>query len=233
MEAFPTPQALVSAGKRKWEKFLHTQQLARPQTYQKRMEIFACAAEFVSGQALTRAKSRLALARVRMLRVLKSQIDSYRAEIEKLFAQHPDHDLFGSLPGAGPKIAPRLLGEIGSDRSRFEDPSALQCLAGTAPVSYQSGQIHKVYLRRHCNKLLRHAVHLWANLSRQSCPWAAVYYQQLRTRGKSHACALRCLGQRWLKILWKMWHTHTPYDAELHARNQLKHGSWVLKIQNA
>ena len=33
VEAFPTPQALVSAGKRKWEKFLHTQQLARPQTY--------------------------------------------------------------------------------------------------------------------------------------------------------------------------------------------------------
>jgi hypothetical protein len=41
-----------------------------------------------------------------MLRVLQSQIDSYRAEIEKLFAQHPDHDLFGSLPDAGPKIAP-------------------------------------------------------------------------------------------------------------------------------
>jgi transposase len=231
--SFPTPQALVSAGKRKWEKFLHTEHLARPQTYQKRMEIFAHAAEFVSGQALTRAKSRLALARVRMLRVLQSQIDSYRAQIEKLFAEHPDHDLFGSLPGAGPKIAPRLLGEIGSDRSRFEDPCALQCLAGTAPVSYQSGQIHKVYLRRHCNKLLRQAVHLWANLSRQSCPWAAVYYEQLRTRGKNHACALRSLGQRWLKILWKMWQTGTRYDAELHARNQLKHGSWVLKIQHA
>jgi hypothetical protein len=27
--------------------------------------------------------------------------------------------------------------------------------------------------------------------------------------------------------------TGTRYDAELHARNQLKHGSWVLKIQNA
>jgi hypothetical protein len=139
-----------------------------------------------------------------MLRVLRSQIDSYRTEIEKLFAQHPDHDLFGSLPGAGPKIAPRPLGEIGSDRSRFEDPSALQCLAGTAPVSYQSVQMHKVYLRRHCNKPLRHA---GANPSRQSCPLAAVSYEQLRTRGKNHGCALRCLGQRWLKILWKMWQT--------------------------
>ena len=76
-------------------------------------------------------------------------------------------------------------------------------------------------------------MHLWANLSRKSCPWAAVYYEQLRTRGKSHACGLRGLGQRWLKILWKMWQTGTRYDAELHARNQLKHGSWVLKIQHA
>ena len=91
LEAFPTPQALASAGKRKWEKFLHTERLARPQTYEKRMEIFAHATGFVSGQALTRAKSRLALARARMLRVLQSQIDSYHAEIEKLFAQHPDH----------------------------------------------------------------------------------------------------------------------------------------------
>jgi transposase len=233
VERFPTPQLLLAAGKRKWEKFLHTHRLARSQTYQKRLESFARAGEFVSGEALTRSKSRLALARVRMLRTLQGQLDAYRTEIEKLFAEHPDHNLFGSLPGAGPKIAPRLLGEIGSDRARYEDPTGLQCLAGTAPVSYQSGQIHKVYLRRHCNKPLRHAVHLWANSSRRYCAWAAVYYDQLRARGKSHACALRCLGQRWLKILWKMWQTGTPYDSELHTRNQLQHGSWVLKIQSA
>ena len=233
VERFPTPQLLLAAGKRKWEKFLHTHRLARSQTYQKRLESFARAGEFVSGEALTRSKSRLALARVRMLRTLQGQLDAYRTEIEKLFAEHPDHKLFGSLPGAGPKIAPRLLGEIGSDRARYEDPTGLQCLAGTAPVSYQSGQIHKVYLRRHCNKPLRHAVHLWANSSRRYCAWAAVYYDQLRARGKSHACALRCLGQRWLKILWKMWQTGTPYDSELHTRNQLQHGSWVLKIQSA
>jgi transposase len=233
VESFPTPEALSAAGKRKWEKFLHTHRLVRAQTYERRLEIFARAGEFVSGEALTRAKSRLALARARLLRTLQGQLDAYRAEIEKLFAQHPDHDLFGSLPGAGPKLAPRLLGEIGADRTRFADPTSLQCLAGTAPVSYQSGQIHKVHLRRHCNKALRHAVHLWANLSRQSCTWAAVYYNQLRERGKSHACALRCLGQRWLKILWKMWQTSTAYDPETHTRNQLKHGSWVLKIQSA
>lgn len=231
VERFPTPQLLQAAGQRRWEKFLHSHRLARPQTYDKRLEIFARAGEFVSGEALTRAKSRLALARVGMLRTLATQLAAYRAEIEKLFARHPDHPLFGSLPGAGPKIAPRLLGEIGADRARFADAGGLQCLAGTAPVSYQSGQIHKVYLRRHCNMALRHTVHLWANESRQFCSWAAVYYDQLKERGHSHARALRCLGQRWLKILWKMWQTSTAYDPDLHARNQLKHGSWVLKLQ--
>jgi transposase len=137
-----------------------------------------------------------------------------------------------SLPGAGDKIAPHLLAEIGDDRALFPDAQGLQCLAGTAPVSYQSGQIHRVYLRRQCNKSLRNVVHLWANLSREFCPWTATYYAALRAKGKSHACALRALGQRWLKIVWKMWQTRTLYDADLHARNQLKHGSWVLQLVN-
>jgi hypothetical protein len=58
-----------------------------------------------------------------------------------------------------------------------------------------------------------------------------VYYQQLRAKGKSHAMALRCLGQRWLKILWKMWQTKKCYDPNFHMANQLKHGSWVLTVK--
>jgi transposase len=232
VEAFPTPQALVSAGKRRWDKFLHTHKLYRPQTYEKRLELFSNATQFCASDALTQAKSRLAVTRAKQLRVLQVQLEDYRRQIETLFGQHPDHDLFGSLPGAGPKIAPRLLSELGEDRDRFESPQVLQCYAGTAPVSYQSGPVHKVHVRWHCNKILRHTVHLWANLSRHDCPWAETYYQSLRQRGKSHACALRCLGQRWLKILWKMWQTRTCYDAELHQQNQLRNGSWVLKLQN-
>jgi hypothetical protein len=171
--------------------------LYRAQTYEKRIELFAKATEFCASDALTQAKSRLAVTRAKQLRVLQAQLEAYRRQIETLFAQHPDHDLFGSLPGTGPKLAPRLLAELGEDRARFESPQDLQCNAGTAPVSYQSGPIHKVYVRWHCNKALRHTVYLWANLSRHDCAWADTYYQTLRQRGKSHACALRCLGQRW------------------------------------
>lgn len=230
IQAFPTAQALTKAGRRRWEKFLHTQGLYRPQTYEKRLSIFSKAEEFCGAEAITRAKSRLAAALVATLKTVEKQLRDYRVAIQQLFEKHPDKDLFGSLPGTGPKLAPRLLSEVGADRNVFQSPQSLQCLAGTAPVSFKSGQMFKVYLRRSCNKHLRTAIHLWANLSRSEVPWAQQYYQAHRDKGQSHACALRCLGQRWLKILWKMWQTRTVYDADLHARNQQKHGSWLLAL---
>lgn len=231
VEAFPSAAALTKAGKRKWEKFLHSHRLYRPQTYQARIAAFGKAGEWKTSAPLVAAKSLYAVARCKQLRVLEAQLQAYRQRIEALFASHPDRGMFGSLPGAGPKLAPRLLSEIGSDRALYQNAQGLQCLAGTAPVSYQSGQLHKVHLRRACNKSLRHAMHLFADKSRAQCAWAATYYDALRERGKSHAQALRCLGQRWLKIIWKMWQTRTAYDGELHLKNQLAHGSWVLQIQ--
>ncbi|MBK8038647.1 MAG: IS110 family transposase [Verrucomicrobiaceae bacterium] len=144
------------------------------------------------------------MAKIKQLCTLDAQLDEYLRRIEALFASHADSGMFGSLPGAGPKLAPRLLSEIGSDRSLYDDAQGLQCIAGTAPVSYQSGKIAKVQMRRSCNRNLRHTMHMLADKSREKCTWASIYYDELRKRGKSHAQALRSLGQRWLKIMWKM-----------------------------
>jgi transposase len=233
VERFPTAADLLKAGKRAWEKFLHAHKLYRPQTYEARLESFAKAGQWHVNEGMVKAKSLYALAKARQLRVLESQLEEYRKRIAKLFESHPDSDLFGSLPGAGPKIAPRLLSEIGSDRALYPDAQGLQCVAGTAPVSFITGKIHRVQMRHACIKSLRYTVFLLADKSRAQSAWAATYYDALRQRGKSHAQALRSLGQRWLKILWKMWQSHTPYDANLHLKDQLAHGSWVLKLQPA
>ena len=134
------------------------------------------------------------------------------------------------MPGLGAKTPPRLAAEIGSIRERFEDPESLQTYGGTAPVTQQSGKSRRVKFRRACNKHLRSAVGFLADHSRKKCVWAQVYYERKRDQGMSHACALRCLGQRWMKILWKMWQTRTPYDEALHTRNQTRHGSWVVAL---
>jgi transposase len=230
VKRFATPEKLARAGKRRWEKFLHSHRLARPAQYEHRMEVFAHARDLVIPPAITRAKSRLALSLVHQLQCLQKQINGYRREIVRLFDQHARQELFDSLPGAGAHLAPRMLGECATATTRFANAQGLQCYAGTAPVQYQSGQVRRVRLRRACNKHLRAAVHLWAQCSRRECVWAETYYQRKRQEGKSHACALRCLGQRWLKILYRMLETDTPYNEALHTKNQTQHGPWDLTL---
>ena len=233
VERFPTPQALVKAGKRQWEKFLHTHKLYHPDWYQKRLAIFARADAFCGAEAMTAAKSVLVVALVKLLQTLEQQLAGYRSQIMECFRQHPAYQIFASLPGAGSKLAPRLLAELVALQSLADQPEVLQSVAGMSPVSYQSGKMAIVYLRRQCNRFLRATVHLWADLSRHYCEWARVYYDSHKKKGQSHACALRCLGMRWLKILCAMLRNQTPYDGELHARNQLQHGSWVLQLQTS
>lgn len=227
---FPTPQLLVKAGKRRWEKFLHTHKLWRPETAERRLAIFVKADQFKASDPIVQAKSQLALSLCKLLRTLDEQLAQYRQQIQTLFKDHPDHDLFGSLPGAKKVLAPRLLAAIGTDPNRYGSHQVLQCFAGTAPVNYQSGQINKTHVRRACDKFLRHTVHLWANCFRKASAWGQTYYENKRAKGMSHACALRCLGQRLLKIVFRMLSTKKPYDAELHALNQKRHGSWVLSL---
>lgn len=230
VERFPTPKELVDAGRRKQEKMLHALKLYRTATYERRLEIFARADQFVGAPGVTSAKRMLVLTTCRELRTLQTQMDEYRKRIEEIYAQHPDRDIFDSLPGTGPKLGPRLLSSCGEDRARFDSPEAMQCIAGTAPVSIHSGQMRIVKHRTACDKLFKHTVHLWANLSRAKCAWAQAYYQKKREQGKSHACALRCLGQRWIKILWRMWQNRETYDEAKHLKNQVTHGSWVIAL---
>ena len=227
---FPTPSKLQGAGKRRWEKFLHTHRLWRPTTLAKRLEIFAQANALASRASTVEAKSLLAVSLIGVLQALQSQLEEYRRRINQRFKEHPDYDIFGSLPGAGEKLAPRLLSGLGSIREVYPDADALCCQAGVSPVSFQSGQINKARLRWACDMFLRQTVHLWVDCSRKTCAWANSYYLEKRKQGMSHSSALRCLGKRWLKVLWRLWMNRKTYDENVHEQNLKKHGSWVSNL---
>src|SRR5690606_37482395 len=169
--AFPTPKDLVIAGKRRWETRLHSHRRWRPETAQKRLEIFARAEQFKASAPVVRAKSQLAVSLCKLLCTLAQQLKLYRKQIEALFEEHPDHELFGSLPGARKVLAPRLLGAVGNDPNRYGSHEVLQCIGGTAPVSFQSGKIKKVHVRWACDKFIRHTVYLWADCFRKASAW--------------------------------------------------------------
>ena len=227
VQAFPTAAALVQAGQRRRVKFLHVHRLWRPETAAQRLEAWAHGQQLNASSATVSAKSLLALSLAAVLQSLEHQIDEYRRRITQAFERHPDHPIFGSLPGAKEKLGPRLLGEIGADRQIFPEADGLLCLAGASPVSYQSGQLRKAHIRWACNRVLRHTVHLWVDQSRRRCPWAQAYYRAKRGAGHSHASALRCLGKRWLKILWRLWHDHAAYDEGKHLQRLQERGSFV------
>src|SRR5437660_23091 len=106
----------------------------------------------LASEVITRAKSRLMLALVAQLEPLHAQLEEYDKETLRLFLSHADSELFLSLPGAGTRLAPRLLAEMGDDRNRSERASRLQALAGTSPVLYQSGTYQKAHRRLGCIK---------------------------------------------------------------------------------
>ena len=82
-------------------------------------------------------------------------ISMFDIEIDKLFYEQPDAELFESLPSAGPCMAPRLLVAFGENRDRFTTASEVQMYAGVAPVTVRSGQKSWVHWRWQCSTFLR------------------------------------------------------------------------------
>jgi transposase len=141
-------------------------------------------------------------------------------QLQTLFRQHPDHLIFDSLPGAGALLAPALLAKFGDDRNRFPSPASVQALAGTCPVTRQSGKKRSVHFRRPCDHEFRYFTQQWAMRSLVKSVWANAYLQQLLPRAHSKSHAYRCLANRWLAILWKLWQTRQPYDEQYHLRRR-------------
>jgi len=165
---------------------------------------------------------------VAQLRTLLAAIDHYDTSIAKAFRTHPDHAIFESLPGAGEVFAPRLLAAIGGDRERFPSALSLQQYLGIAPVITRSGNSHWVHWRWACPKFLRQSIVEWAGLSTRYSVWADAFYHCQRAKGKSHHVAVRALAFKWLRILFRCWQTHRPYDEVKYLQALKKRNSPLL-----
>lgn len=143
--------------------------------------------------------------------------------VQQLFLTHPDASIFASLPGAGELLAPKLLVMFGDHRQRFPSPSAIQSLAGTCPITIQSGKKRIIKFRRGCNHEYRHTAHLFAISSVQQSTWAATYFSQAKARGLKESHAYRCLANRWLTIIWTIWQRNQPYDQGVHLAQVQRH----------
>jgi transposase len=144
-----------------------------------------------------------------------------KRELHQLFSQHPDFEIFASLPGAGQLLAPSLLAKFGDDRQRFSESSSVQALAGTCPVTDASGKRRVVKFRRACDLEFRQIAQQWARASLGKSVWAQAYWDRVRPRSHHDNDAYRRLANRWLAIAWKLWQTRQPYDEAYHLQQRL------------
>jgi len=214
LQAYPTPQAAMVASVGQLTQVL--KHAKHPQARMAALTIFEQLhqPQLIADAITTRTKSRLMLVLVKQLQPLVEEIAKYDQEIERLFLMHADSTRFQSLPRAGKRLAPRLLAEIGDDRSRYADAASLQALAGTSPVLFQSGVYAKAHRRYACIKPLRNAMQQFAWQSTLSESWALAYYQRKRTEGKSHTVAVRALANVWARIIYALWRDKKEYCAE-------------------
>lgn len=167
------------------------------------------------------ARARAMLALVDLLEQVGRILDDYETAIAGVLERHPDAALFASFPGTGPITAATLLAEIGEDRSRFPSPGSLLAEAGLAPVTRQSGSSRRVGFRYAANHHLRAAWGQWMLTAIRISPWTRAAYDAARARGQSHSRAVRSVGARWGRILWRCWLDRQPYNPALDRRVQL------------
>ncbi len=158
-----------------------------------------------------------------MLLRLCRQKEEMTEKVQTLFQQHPDQAIFASLPGAGDLLQPKLLLMFGEDRERFPNPQDIRTLAGTCPVTKQSGKSRRIHYRRACNRDYRQTAQQFAIASAKQSDWAATYYHNVLARSHQKNHAYRCLANRWLGIIWKLWQTKQTYDDSFHLKQLHKH----------
>jgi hypothetical protein len=127
--------------------------------------------------------------------------------------QH-DVEILASLPGVGRIILATLLAEA-SDALQRRDYAALRSLTGVAPVTKRSGKSCIVVRRYACHGRLANAMYHWARTAIQHDPTSRSKYAALRSRGHSHARALRSVGDRLLNIACAMLRSGTIFDASI------------------
>jgi transposase len=151
-------------------------------------------------------------AAVGIIAELNRQIADLETSLAAHFEQHPDADIYRSLPGLGVVLGARVLGEFGDDPNRYTDAKSRKNYAGTSPLTIASGKKRAVLARHVRNRRLYDAIDQWAFSALSTSPGARALYDQHRVAGDLHHQALRALGNRLVGILHGCLRHKQPYS---------------------
>ena len=141
LEGWPSATEAGALSEAELTAFLRAQGHSRPDAAAARIHAALHADILAAPAHLAEARAGAIRLAARQLLLLREQRAAWEKRLRALLAgdrAHPDGEILLSLPGLDARLAARVLGEIGDRRERFPTPAALQCYAGTAPVTKAS-----------------------------------------------------------------------------------------------
>ena len=213
---YPTPASAARLGEKRLAAFCATHGYSGRRPAAELLARLRAAPAGTTDPALTAALGAAVLAVVAVLRALSTAVGDLDRAAATHLGEHPDGEIFTSLPRSGQINAAQMLAEWGDCRQAYDGPDSVAALAGCTPVTSQSGKHRAVYFRWACNKRFRQAMTTFAGNSRHASPWAAQIYDNARASGKDHPHAIRILARAWIRVIWPCWLNHTPYDPARH-----------------
>ena len=213
---YPTPASAAHLGEKRMAAFCSSHGYTGRRTAAELLERLRSAPAGTTDEAVTIGLADAVLALVTVLTALGAAIKNLDRSAAARLGEHPDGEIFTSLPRSGQVNAAQVLAEWGDARQAYEHPDSVAALAGVTPVTSQSGKHRSVYFRWACNKRFRAAVTTFADNSRHASPWAAKIYNDARASGKDHPHAVRVLARAWIRVIWPCWLDGAPYDPARH-----------------
>jgi transposase len=213
---YPTPAAAAHLGEKRLAAFLikHGYCGRRPAAHL--LDRLRQAPAGTTDEALTEALRDAVLALAAVLTALNAAVKDLDRSVTAHLGEHPDGQIFTSLPRSGQINAAQVLAEWGDCRQAYERPDSVAALAGVTPVTKQSGKHRSVEFRWACSKRFRRAITIFADNSRHASPWAATIYNDARAAGKDHPHAVRILARAWIRVIGRCWIDGVPYDPAKH-----------------
>jgi transposase len=213
---YPTPGSAKALGEKRLAAFLTKHGYSGRRPAAELLGRLRAAPEGIAEGAEAEARRDAVLAYVRVIRALNAAIKDLTRSVAAHLGEHPDNEIFTSLPRSGQVNAAQMLAEWGDCREAYDGPEAVCALAGLAPVTKQSGKHSAVHFRWACNTRFRVAVTTFADNSRHASPWAAEVYRRAVARGCDHPHAVRVLARAWVRVIYRCWVDGKPYDEAAH-----------------
>ena len=151
---------------------------------------------------------------------LDERLKMLDAQIDELFARHPQAAIIQSMPGFGPILGASLLVGAGDLRA-FPSAGHLAAAAGLGPSrTTPAGAPATCTDRSRYSRPLRHVFYLSAQTSMMRAGPNRDYYLKKRARGATHSQAVIALARRRIDVLWALlrdnrtWSTTPPEAAQ-------------------